>query len=234
MPRKLKFTYERKERNKTGGGPAPTPISMAKENIINAMKDTSSFKGIDGGMETSVDLPSSVESILMRRLEQVDQRNEELTLSSATVYAILPVLVPVPAKKNRRTQQPPKPAVRLNKITNRIDPKVINLSPTKLDNSQIDLLIKGFKFTPTPIPNTTILKLDIQQFSSGLRLREYFGNGKSDNGSLVKGKSTFTPKSGRDEYLYSFIDTISKLPINYHNKKQNLSRREKIGRRIKE
>ncbi|CAG2235109.1 unnamed protein product [Mytilus edulis] len=32
---------------------------------------------------------------------------------------------------------------------------------------------------------------------------------------------------GRDEYLDSFIDTISKLPINYHNTKQNLSRREK-------
>ncbi|XP_071176282.1 uncharacterized protein [Mytilus edulis] len=52
---KEKFTYERKERNKTGGGPAPKPISMTEENIINAMKDTSSFKGIDGGMETSVD-----------------------------------------------------------------------------------------------------------------------------------------------------------------------------------
>ncbi|VDI81669.1 Hypothetical predicted protein [Mytilus galloprovincialis] len=35
------------------------------------------------------------------------------------------------------------------------------------------------------------------------------------------------PKTGRDEYLDSFIDTFSKLPINYHNTKQNLSRREK-------
>ncbi|CAG2214887.1 unnamed protein product [Mytilus edulis] len=59
------------------------------------------------------------------------------------------------------------------------------------------------------------------------RLREYFGNGKFDDGSLVRNKSTFTPKTGRDEYLDSFIDTISKLPINYHNTKQNLSRREK-------
>ncbi|CAG2199913.1 unnamed protein product [Mytilus edulis] len=85
----------------------------------------------------------------------------------------------------------------------------------------------GFKFTPTPTPNTTTLKSDIQQFSRRLRLREYFGNGKFDDGSLVRNKSTFTPKTGRDEYLDSFIDTISKLPINYHNTKQNLSRREK-------
>ncbi|VDI01998.1 Hypothetical predicted protein, partial [Mytilus galloprovincialis] len=47
---KEKFTYERKERNKTGGGPAPKPISMAEENIINSMKDTFSFKGINGGI----------------------------------------------------------------------------------------------------------------------------------------------------------------------------------------
>ncbi|CAG2252145.1 unnamed protein product [Mytilus edulis] len=142
---KEKFTYERKERNKTGGGPAPKPISMAEENIINAMKDTSSFKGIDGGMETSVDsitsdqmftvepispvpalngsptcqtvddLPSSVESIWIRRLEQVHQRNEELALSSATVHASLPVPVPVPVQKQTCTQQPPKPSESLQK-----------------------------------------------------------------------------------------------------------------------
>ncbi|CAG2230443.1 unnamed protein product [Mytilus edulis] len=130
-------------------------------------------------------------------------------------------------KRPEQTTAKPTCSSELNKTTNRIDPKVINLSSTKLDNSQIDLLIKGFKFTPTPTPNTTILKSDIQQFSRRLRLREYFGNGKFDDGSLVRNKSTFTPKTGRDEYLDSFIDTISKLPINYHNTKQNLSRREK-------
>ncbi|CAG2218430.1 unnamed protein product [Mytilus edulis] len=127
-------------------------------------------------------------------------------------------------KRLEQTTAKPRCSSELNKTTNRIDPKVINLSSTKLDNSQIDLLIKGFKFTPTPTPNTTILKSDIQQFSRRLRLREYFGNGKFDDGSLVRNKSTFTPKTGRDEYLDSFIDTIS---INYHNTKQNLSRREK-------
>ncbi|CAG2246314.1 unnamed protein product [Mytilus edulis] len=136
---KEKFTYERKERNKTGGGPAPKPISMAEENIINAMKDTSSFKGIDGGMETSVDsitsdqmftavpispvpalnafptcqtvdgiyyldnfindLPSSVESIWIKRLEQVHQRNEELALSTAYLYLYLESMQKKKAKR---------------------------------------------------------------------------------------------------------------------------------------
>ncbi|CAC5359661.1 unnamed protein product [Mytilus coruscus] len=126
---KEKFVYEKKERNKTGGGPAPKPIRMAEENIINAMKDTSSFKGIDGGMETSVDSITSdqiytavpvspvpalkatptcqtVDDIWIRRLEQVHQRNEELTHPSATV----PASLPVPAQIQTCTQQPPKPS----------------------------------------------------------------------------------------------------------------------------
>jgi hypothetical protein len=36
--------------SKTGGGPA----TQAEENIINALKDTASFKGIDGGLESSI------------------------------------------------------------------------------------------------------------------------------------------------------------------------------------
>jgi hypothetical protein len=51
---KGKFTQERKERSKTGGGPAPQKPTQAEENIINALKDTASFKGIDGGLESSI------------------------------------------------------------------------------------------------------------------------------------------------------------------------------------
>ncbi|CAG2241193.1 unnamed protein product [Mytilus edulis] len=65
--------------------------------------------------QTVDDLPSSVESIWIRRLEQVHQRNEELALSSATVHASLPVPVPVPAQKQTCTQQPPKPSESLQK-----------------------------------------------------------------------------------------------------------------------
>ena len=51
---KEKFTLQRKESFKTGGGPAPPKPSQAEENIINAMRDTASFKGIDGGLETNI------------------------------------------------------------------------------------------------------------------------------------------------------------------------------------
>ena len=49
---KEKFTQERKERSKTEGGPAPPGPTQAEENITNALKDTASFKGIDGGLES--------------------------------------------------------------------------------------------------------------------------------------------------------------------------------------
>jgi hypothetical protein len=51
---KGKFTQERKERSKTWGGPAPQKPTQGEENIINALKDTASFKGIDGGLESSI------------------------------------------------------------------------------------------------------------------------------------------------------------------------------------
>ncbi|CAC5398589.1 unnamed protein product [Mytilus coruscus] len=148
---KDKFTYEKRERNRTGGGPAPKPISIAEENIINALKDTSSFKGIDdgwklqwarfpqqtetsqsrptqfslqessssdpvyfaepvsspipaqiaaSGCQTCDEPPSSVESIWIRRLEQVHQRNEE---TPYTEHANLPV-------ENKRTKKPKRTA----------------------------------------------------------------------------------------------------------------------------
>ncbi|CAC5378519.1 unnamed protein product [Mytilus coruscus] len=55
--------------------------------------------------QTVDDFPSSVEDIWIRRLEQVHQRNEELTHPSATV----PANLPVPAQIQICTQQPPIP-----------------------------------------------------------------------------------------------------------------------------
>ena len=52
---KKTFTHYRFEQRKTGGGPPPTEISQATAKIIDAMKDTASFSGIPGGIDTAVD-----------------------------------------------------------------------------------------------------------------------------------------------------------------------------------
>ncbi|XP_063400204.1 uncharacterized protein LOC134684825 [Mytilus trossulus] len=45
---KEKFTNNRKEMGKTGGGPPPTQLTFAEENIVNAMRDSASFIGVSG------------------------------------------------------------------------------------------------------------------------------------------------------------------------------------------
>ncbi|XP_076081115.1 uncharacterized protein LOC143052025 [Mytilus galloprovincialis] len=50
---KEKFTNNRKEMSKTGGGPPPTQLTIAEENIVNAMRDSASFIDVDG-LETEI------------------------------------------------------------------------------------------------------------------------------------------------------------------------------------
>ncbi|CAG2220362.1 unnamed protein product [Mytilus edulis] len=49
---KAVYTTHRSELFKTGGGPAPKQPSSAVEKVIHLMKDTTSFRGIQGGLET--------------------------------------------------------------------------------------------------------------------------------------------------------------------------------------
>ena len=74
----------------------------------------------------------------------------------------------------------------------------------------IDFLRRGLKFTPTTKPNTIELKHDIQEFTSKLRLTEFFHSEnldspqetrKSVSGPLVKYKSNFYPPCNRNKFL---------------------------------
>ena len=53
-------------------------------------------------------------------------------------------------------------------------PKIFNLANKVLSQQHVNVLRKGLKFTPTPLPNKIELKNDIQQFSRKLRLLEFF------------------------------------------------------------
>lgn len=73
------------------------------------------------------------------------------------------------------------PRDKLNKQSDlkaKIDPKIINVFDNELDNNEITVLLKGFKFTPTPKPKLAELQTDIQKFNRRLQPREFFG---SDN-----------------------------------------------------
>ena len=55
-----------------------------------------------------------------------------------------------------------------------IHPKVLNLSSVSLTPSQIQILTKGLKFTPTPQRNLPEMGKDIKDFARKLRLVEFF------------------------------------------------------------
>ena len=58
--------------------------------------------------------------------------------------------------------------------------------------TEIKLLEKGLKFTPTPSnSNIQALKSDISQFTCKVRLIEYFDDTEDDDESLVRNKSNF-------------------------------------------
>ena len=56
----------------------------------------------------------------------------------------------------------------------RIQPKIINLSRKNLNPSEIEILRKGLKFTPTPKQNSLQLKLEVDRFERTMRLAEFF------------------------------------------------------------
>ncbi|CAC5417753.1 unnamed protein product [Mytilus coruscus] len=88
---KEKFTYSRKEMDKTRGGPPPTQLSSVKENIVNAMKDSASFSGVgatditcnetnpvtNGSQSpcTATPRPTAEESVWIRALDRYHSNN---------------------------------------------------------------------------------------------------------------------------------------------------------------
>ncbi|CAG2222931.1 unnamed protein product [Mytilus edulis] len=66
-----------------------------------------------------------------------------------------------------------------SETSNRVDPKIINLSNRKLDSDEMKVLNKGLKYTPTPPADTDTLSVDIKEFCRKLRLKNHFGDKES-------------------------------------------------------
>ena len=92
-------------------------------------------------------------------------------------------------------------------------PKIINLSSTDLSDTQKSVLGKGFKYTPTPKYSEQTMRSDIQQFGRKLRLQEHFHDVCTDDDSLVRNKSTYTPDKGKDGHLDLYVEFLNNAPI---------------------
>lgn len=80
-------------------------------------------------------------------------------------------------------------------------------------------------FTPTPQSNKYELKTDIKEYTRKLRVAEYFY--EEDEGEteleehLVRNKSYFNPKKGKNEILDTICDTLNNLPLNSNTENEN-------------
>ena len=102
----------------------------------------------------------------------------------------LRIFVPRP---NPIQKQIAKPAVE------HADVQIVNLSSRTLNKTEIKLLEKGLKFTPTPKhSNTQELNKDILEFTRKVRLVEYFDGVEDEDKSLVRNKSDFVPPQGSE------------------------------------
>jgi hypothetical protein len=68
----------------------------------------------------------------------------------------------------------------------KVDPKVINISKRTFSKDEIEILEKGFKFTPTPNPDNLTLEKDIDEFCRKLRLREFFGRVENSDDCIMQ------------------------------------------------
>ena len=80
---------------------------------------------------------------------------------------------------------------------------MFNLSKKTLSRYQVNILLRGLKFTPTPKRNIIQLKSDIHNYTRKLRLTEFFHNARENNNlqNLFKTKSHFTASRNRDRDL---------------------------------
>ena len=96
-----------------------------------------------------------------------------------------------------------------------VQPKIFDLSKKTLPRYQVNILLRGLKFTPTPKRNIIQLKSDIHNYTRKLRLTEFFHNAPENNNlqNLFKTKSHFTPSRNRDRDLDHQIDILNNLDL---------------------
>ena len=130
---------------------------------------------------------------------------------------------PSQKKKKRVSSKNVKTPVNKSSKQNEKHIKIINMSSESLSKSQIRLLCKGLKFTPTPISNQPELEKDVDEFCRKLRLKEFFYQEQSEENdsrdeSLVRNKSSFHPNRNRDRTLDTCVDSLQKLQnIQWHS-----------------
>ena len=117
-----------------------------------------------------------------------------------------------------------------NDRTQIVKPKILNLLSKTFSSYQINILLRGLKFTPTPNRNNIELKSNIQNYTRWLWLAEFFQNKEVNNSNenLFQKQSIFIPPRNRDSALNHQIDVLNNLNLGKieTKSKSNLSNME--------
>jgi len=113
--------------------------------------------------------------------------------------------------------------------------KIYNFSKRSLSQTEIDVLLRGFKFTPTPkYKNNSYDQIkDVDDFHRSLRLKEFFNNSdhNNTNNSIVKNQTSFYPPKHRNNTLDQYINVTRTLCLQHsqmeNDTKHNISLKER-------
>ena len=104
------------------------------------------------------------------------------------------------------------------------------MSTRHLNETEIKLLSKGLKFTPTPAKtNSKEIENDINEFTRKIKLAEYFNEAEDRDISIVTNKSSFMPPKHRNANLEKFINNIDSIPkdITHRDVRSNMTLNER-------
>ena len=91
--------------------------------------------------------------------------------------------------------------------------KIVNTTDFELNSGEVDILLKGMKFCPTPENfNPTLNSKDMNDFCRKLKLTEFFEGFIDNDESIVKPKSSFNPPEGRNGEIDRVTSVLRKAP----------------------
>ena len=105
------------------------------------------------------------------------------------------------------------------------------MSSRELSCSEISVLSKGLKYTPTPKGNSSELAADVNEFCRKLRLNELFYDDEKseEEGPLVRNKTGWQPPKSKDKQLEETISMIKNYPLETIQKPSNLTKDETLA-----
>ena len=96
------------------------------------------------------------------------------------------------------------------------------MTDVELSAGEIDILLHGLSFTPTPKGDLHEFEKDIFNFTRKLRLQHHFAGKPNKDVSIIKKPSTWIPKRGKSIELEKMVQPIEQMNVWYQRAEDNI------------